>query len=174
MVLAHYGAELRWSDVVARATEWGVRKHVYLTMRLVSEMLPMDGARVPFDKLKPHDMDEHVSDLARRQMLMPVVLTRRPRRDLCASFIAMCRMQGAWRRLRYFMRWCAFPPYYHLTEQYRGVRRGPRLLWFYTRSVVDAVSYLCYDIWLNRRERRRIGFESWCSSSDAGTGRVRL
>ena len=76
--MRHYGEGIDWEQVRHRTCRWGVRKSVYLTLRLAQDLA---GAAVPnglLDALYPEGFDPQVIDWARAQ----VFADERPIRSL--------------------------------------------------------------------------------------------
>jgi len=66
--IRYYGKEIDWKQVQLRSEQWGEAKCVYLTFRLVRELL---GASVPDDlmkAIKPSDFDERFMVLAKERI----------------------------------------------------------------------------------------------------------
>jgi hypothetical protein len=67
--IEHYNNNIKWFQVCSRASEWGVRNSVYLTLLLAREMM---GANVPDDvmeNLKPDEFEQRVKSWAVNQIL---------------------------------------------------------------------------------------------------------
>jgi hypothetical protein len=72
-----HGNEIDWRQVEDRAAEWGIAKHVYLTLYLAKELL---GAAVPvraLAALKPRTFDPRLAALATAEILGGVAMSPR-------------------------------------------------------------------------------------------------
>jgi hypothetical protein len=69
-VVRHYGTELNWQEIGARARQWGAIRAVYVILRLAQELL---GVGVPADwlaSLRPENFNKSYLDLVREQILI--------------------------------------------------------------------------------------------------------
>jgi hypothetical protein len=69
-VVRHYGTELNWQEIGARARQWGSVRAVYVILRLAQELL---GTSVPADwlaSLRPEKFDDRYLDLVREQIFV--------------------------------------------------------------------------------------------------------
>jgi putative nucleotidyltransferase-like protein len=70
-LVRHYGPELDWDEVVRRAHEWRIGKYVYLTLRLVRELLEVDIPVTAIAALEPPGCPPEVVAWARRRIFTP-------------------------------------------------------------------------------------------------------
>src|SRR5438132_377800 len=88
--IRHYGDGIDWEQVRHRTCRWGVRKSVYLTLRLAQDLA---GAAVPnglLDALYPEGFDPQVIDWARAQ----VFADERPIRSLPSTLAQLRGPKG--------------------------------------------------------------------------------
>lgn len=69
-VLQRHQPDLDWQQVQRRATEWQAGKCVYISLRLVKELLRVEAPESVLEFLRPTDFDERWSVLARHQVAL--------------------------------------------------------------------------------------------------------
>lgn len=64
-VVRHHCASIDWPALIGRARQWGIGRYVYLTLRLVRELLAADIPLAHIEALKPSGFSEEVLAWAR-------------------------------------------------------------------------------------------------------------
>jgi hypothetical protein len=70
-VVRHHGAGIDWDQVVRRARQWGIGRYVYLTLRLVHELLAADIPPAALAALEPPAFPSEVMAWARTCIFSP-------------------------------------------------------------------------------------------------------
>ena len=70
-VVGHYGRTLDWNEVVGRSRLWRVEKYVYVTLRLVRELLAADIPPSAIAALEPRDFPPEIVGWARACIFAP-------------------------------------------------------------------------------------------------------
>jgi len=121
--------DLDWSAVARTANEWKAGAFVYVTLRLVRDVLQADVPETTLDELHHEPVDDDVVVVARRYILTPGV-------DVPDFILWMQRTPTRLKRLSLFIRGVFLPPD-KLRRMY-GLRDGSPLAWaFYPVRVAD-------------------------------------
>ena len=97
----HYGAQLEWGAVVARAASWRARRYAYLSLRLARDLLGAPVSDEVLEQLRPDAVGEQVVTSARVRLL-----TARPAGERLPVSVNLGRLllpSGGGDRLRLFV-----------------------------------------------------------------------
>lgn len=71
-VVRHFGAQLDWGAVVARAASWQASRYAYLALRVVQELLDVPLPETALQRLRPEGFEEQMVAFAQARVLAAV------------------------------------------------------------------------------------------------------
>lgn len=167
-VIRHHRDHIDWEQVQYRARQWGVGKHIYLTLYLARELLDADVPGETLDTLKPEGFDLEVFVWARAAIFaddMPALSpsftrfwrSKRFREKLALFFKVVLPSAGALARM------------YHLPPGSRGIYlyypvRWRDLLRHYGRSTWRMLWGDKEALALGNNEHQRMALREWLRS----------
>jgi hypothetical protein len=71
-VVRHFGAQLDWEEVSARAASWEASRYAYLVLRVVQELLGVPLPETALQRLRPEGFEEQMVAFAQARVLAAV------------------------------------------------------------------------------------------------------
>ena len=148
-VVAHQGDAIVWDEVVRRAERWGIGRYVYVTLRLVRELLAADVPLTAIERLEPSDFTPQLLGWARTSIFAAAAET-----SLSPS-VATLWTSGRLSAKLAVLRRTLVPPRPAMARIYRTPADSRRLYLYYPLRWVGLVKRYGHRAWgLLRGDRR--------------------